>query len=155
MRPLLLNLNLLFDRHLSRTGVMICEQNDLPRERYSIRVAMRAMLDADSYRGDLIGRAERFERRYPTLIRLGFGLVFGLPVLLFILTAALDLDINGKIVMLVLWIVAIIAADAYMIAIEYVRESFSTQLRAAALSDDELKAQIADHFSAASTKGDR
>ena len=155
MRPLLLNLNLLFDRHLSRTGVMICEQNDLPRERYSIRVAMRAMLDADSYREDLIGRAERFERRYPTLIRLGFGLVFGLPVLLFILTAALDLDINGKIVMLVLWIVAIIAADAYMIAIEYVRESFSTQLRAAALSDDELKAQIADHFSAASTKGGR
>lgn len=34
LRPLLLNLNLLFDKQLSTTGMMICESNDLPRQRY-------------------------------------------------------------------------------------------------------------------------
>ena len=36
LRPLLLNLNLLFDKQLSTTGLMICESNDLPRQRYSL-----------------------------------------------------------------------------------------------------------------------
>ncbi len=144
LRPLLLNLNLLFDRHLSRTGVMICEENDLPRERFSLRTTVRALLDAKSFRADLVERAARFEHRYPYLIKVGFALVFGLPVLLFILTAALDLDIDGKIVLLVLWIAAIIVADAYMIVVEYIRESLNAQMAAAALDDEALCAQMAE-----------
>lgn len=147
LRPALLNLNLLFDRHLERTGVMICEQEDRPRERYSLRTAMRALLDASSYKRDLIERAERFERRYPKLIKAGFVLVFGLPVLLFVLTATLDLDIDGKIGMLVLWIVSIIAADVYMIVVEYIRESMRLQLRIAALSDESMRREIRAHVS--------
>ena len=147
LRPLVLNLNLLFDRELAATGVMICEKDDRPRERYSLRVAMRALLDVQTYRRDLVERAERFETRYPSLIKAGFVLVFGLPVLLFVLTATLDLSIDGKIVMLVLWIVAIIAADAYMIVVEYFRESFHMQLRVAELSDEGLRREISEHVS--------
>lgn len=145
LRPMLLNLNVLFDRQLSTTGVMICEKDDRPRERYSLRVAMRALLDAQSYRRDLLKRAERFEQRYPKLIKGGFVLVFGLPVVLFVLTATLDLSIDGKIVMLVLWIVSIIIADAYMIVVEYFRESMRIQLRVAELSDEGMRREISEH----------
>lgn len=149
LRPVLLNLNLLFDRQLEGTGVMICEKDDRPRERFSLRTAMRALLDASSYKRDLIVRAERFERRYPKLIKAGFVLVFGLPVVLFVLTATLDLDIDGKIGMLALWIAGIIAADAYMIVVEYIRESMRLQLRVAAMSDEGMRREIRQHVSVA------
>ena len=142
LRPALLNLNLLFDRQLASTGVMICEENDLPRERFSLRYALRAMLDVAGFREQLLARAARFEHRYPYLIKLGFCLVFGLPVVLFILTAMLDLTIDGKIVMLALWIASVVLADAYMIVVEYIRESLNVQMRLAMLSDEGLRKEI-------------
>ena len=128
LRPYFMNLNLLFDRALHRTNLMICEEDDQPNERFHLRTVVQAMLGNSAYRTDLITRAQRFERRYPRLIRGGFALVFGLPVLLFILTAVLDLDVEGKVLLLVLWIVSIIVADTYMIVIEYVRANLSEQL---------------------------
>lgn len=145
LRTLMLNLNLLFDKELERTGVMICEKDDRPRERFSLRWALRAMLDTAGYREDLILRAARFEERYPKLIKAGFMLVFGLPVVLFILTATLDLEIEGKIIMLVLWIASVILADTYMIVVEYIRESIQFQLRIAELPDDALVNEIRSH----------
>lgn len=145
LRPALLNLNLLFDRQLASTGVMICEENDLPRERFSLRYALRAMLDVAGFREQLLARAARFEHRYPYLIKLGFCLVFGLPVVLFILTAMLDLTIDGKIVMLALWIASVVLADAYMIVVEYIRESLNVQMRLAMLSDEGLRKEIREH----------
>lgn len=145
LRTLMLNLNLLFDKELERTGVMICEKDDRPRERFSLRWALRAMLDTAGYREDLILRAARFEERYSKLIKAGFMLVFGLPVVLFILTATLDLEIEGKIIMLVLWIVSVIVADTYMIVVEYIRESMQFQLRIAELPDDALVNEIRSH----------
>ncbi|MDO4437389.1 MAG: YhgE/Pip domain-containing protein [Coriobacteriaceae bacterium] len=153
LRPLLLNLNLLFDHELSGTDVMICEKDDMPRERFSMRATIRALLDTQAFRRDILERGARFERRYPRLIKIGFALVFGLPILLFILTATLDLDIDGKLTMLVLWIVAIIAADAYMIVVEYMRESLNVQARMTALSDEELHDQIERAFPVARQKG--
>lgn len=145
LRTLMLNLNLLFDKELERTSVMICEKDDRPRERFSLRWALRAMLDTAGYREDLILRAARFEERYPKLIKAGFMLVFGLPVVLFVLTATLDLEIEGKIIMLVLWIASVILADTYMIVVEYIRESMQFQLRIAELPDDALVNEIRSH----------
>ena len=124
---------------------MICEENDLPRERFSLRYALRAMLDVAGFREQLLARAARFEHRYPYLIKLGFCLVFGLPVVLFILTAMLDLTIDGKIVMLALWIASVVPADASMIVVEYIRESLNVQMRLAMLSDEGLRKEIREH----------
>lgn len=142
LRPKLLNLNLLFDRELTGTGVMICEHDDMAREHFSLRSTVRALLDTEAYRRDVVERAARFERRYPTLIKTGFCLVFGLPILLFILTATLDLDINGKLVMLLLWIVAVIGADAYMIFVEYLRRSLRDQVHMSGLPADEMRREL-------------
>ena len=142
LRPKLLNLNLLFDRELTGTGVMICEHDDMACEHFSLRSTVRALLDTEAYRRDVVERAARFERRYPTLIKTGFYLVFGLPILLFILTATLDLDIDGKLVMLLLWIVAVIGADAYMIFVEYLRRSLRDQVHMSGLPADEMRREL-------------
>lgn len=142
LRPKLLNLNLLFDHELTGTGVMICEHDDMAREHFSLRSTVRALLDTEAYRRDVVERAARFERRYPTLIKTGFCLVFGLPILLFILTATLDLDIDGKLVMLLLWIVAVIGADAYMIFVEYLRRSLRDQVHMSGLPADEMRREL-------------
>ena len=148
LRPLLLNLNLLFDRQLASTGVMICEKDDLPRRRYSLRTAMRAILDTAGFRQALIERAARFARTYGSRVKAGFFAIFGVQVLLFILTSTLDLDNNGRIWMLVLWIVSVIVIAAYLINLEYVRESLNTQMRVSALSDESLRNEIREHTSA-------
>lgn len=148
LRPFMLNLNLLFDRQLSTTGVMLCESNNLPNPRFSVRLAMRALLDGEGYRDAIVARATRFEQAYPARVRAGFCMVLGLPMLLFLLTWLLDLSNDGKIVMLVLWIVVVVLADIYLINLEYVRESLNTQMRVSALSDDKLREEIRRHTAA-------
>ena len=148
LRPLLMNLNLLFDKQLATTGLMICESNDMPRQRYSLRHAMRALLDSDSYRTEVLHHAVRFERRYPIYIKCGFASVIGVQVVLFALSCVLDLDNNGKIVLLVIWIISVIAICAWLVNIEYIRSSLNTQMRISALSDDDLRREIREHTAA-------
>lgn len=148
LRPLLLNLNLLFDKQLSTTGMMICESNDLPRQRYSLRTAMRAMLDSDSYRRELLDHAVAFEHRYPYYIKGGFAAVVGVQVLLFVLSTVLDIDNNGKIILLVIWIISVIAICGWLINIEYIRSSLNTQMRISALSDEDLRREMREHTAA-------
>lgn len=150
IRPLLLNLNVLFDRELAGTGVMVSEANAPARERFSMRLALRALIDAGAFRTGLVRRAARFEARYPQLVRIGFCLVFGVPVVLFALTALLNLSIDGKIGMLVAWIAAVIVADVFLIVIEYLRQSLAVQMRLAALTDEELRGEIRRQISGAS-----
>ena len=147
-RPLLLNLNLLFDKQLSTTGLMICESNDLPRQRYSLRTAMRVMLDSDSYRRELLDHAVAFEHRYPYYIKGGFAAVVGVQVLLFVLSTVLDIDNNGKIILLVIWIISVIAICGWLINIEYIRASLNTQMRISALSDEDLRREMREHTAA-------
>ena len=145
LRPIVLNLNLLFDRELATTGVMICEQNDLPRDRYSLRTAMRAILNTGAYRQQIVSRAASFERNYPKYVKGGFFAIFGVQIVLFILTATLDLDNDGKIVMLVLWIISVILIAAFLVNIEYIRSNLATQMRLSAMSDEELRREIREH----------
>ena len=145
LRPAFLNLNRLFDKQLSTTGLMICEQNDMPSERYSLRTAMRIMLDSESYRRELLDHAVEFERRYPYYIKGGFAAVIGVQVVLFILSSVLDIDNNGKIILLVIWIISVIAICAWLINIEYIRSSLNTQMRISALSDEDLRREMREH----------
>lgn len=148
LRPLLLNLNLLFDKQLSTTGLMICESNDLPRQRYSLRTAMRVILDSDSYRRELLEHAVAFEHRYPYYIKGGFAAVVGVQVLIFVLSTVLDIDNNGKVILLVIWIISVIVICGWLINIEYIRASLNTQMRISALSDEDLRREMREHTAA-------
>ncbi len=55
--------------------------------------------------------------------------------------------------MLVLWIVAVIAADAYMIFFEYLRESLNAPARMSALHDEELREELGRTFGGSHEQG--
>ena len=122
--------------------------NDLPRQRYSLRTALRVMLDSDSYRRELLDHAVAFEHRYPYYIKGGFAAVVGVQVLLFVLSTVLDIDNNGKIILLVIWIISVIAICGWLINIEYIRASLNTQMRISALSDEDLRREMREHTAA-------
>ena len=148
LRPLLLNHENQQNKQLSTTGLMICESNDLPRQRYSLRTAMRVILDSDSYRRELLEHAVAFEHRYPYYIKGGFAAVVGVQVLIFVLSTVLDIDNNGKIILLVIWIISVIAICGWLINIEYIRASLNTQMRISALSDEDLRREMREHTAA-------
>ena len=97
LRPLLLNLNLLFDKQLSTTGMMTCESNDLPRQltrcvrpcaSCSIPIRIAASCSNMQWLLSIVTR---------TYIKGGFAAVVGVQVLIFVLSTVLDVDNNGKI----------------------------------------------------------
>ena len=106
---------------------------------------MRVMLDSDSYRRELLEHAVAFEHRYPYYIKGGFAAVVGVQVLIFVLSTVLDVDNNGKIILLVIWIISVIVICGWLINIEYIRASLNTQMRISALSDEDLRREMREH----------
>lgn len=72
----------------------------------------------------------------------------GVQVLLFVLSTVLDIDNNGKIILLVIWIISVIAICGWLINIEYIRASLNTQMRISALSDEDLRREMREHTAA-------
>ena len=71
-----------------------------------------------------------------------------MQVLLFVLSTVLDIDNNGKIILLVIWIISVIAICGWLISIEYIRSSLNTQMRISALSDEDLRREMREHTAA-------
>ncbi len=154
-RPYLLNLNLLFDRKLAETDIMVCEQNNLPRTRYRLRTVIKVLLDTDAYRAKLLARADRFYRNYPRLIRVGWILVFALPVLILVVMSLFDVDVDTKIVMLVFWILSLIAVISYLIVVEYLHDNLLYQLDMSTLDDADLEQKLREHVVLQADSGKR
>ena len=154
-RPYLLNLNLLFDRKLAETDIMVCEQNNLPRTRYRLRTVIKVLLDTDAYRAKLLARADRFYRNYPRLIRVGWILVFALPVLILVVMSLFDVDVDTKIVMLVFWILSLIAVISYLIVVEYLHDNLRYQLDMSTLDDADLEQKLREHVVLQADSGKR
>lgn len=149
-RPYLLNLNLLFDKKLAETGVMVSEEHHLSQERFRLRTVVRALLDTEAYRTRLVGRVERFERNYGRLRRTGLVLMVALPVLLLVVMSTVaslvSVDIDTKIVLLGLWILALVAVDFYLILIEYMHENLAYQLGLSSLDGSDLAEHVRSHL---------
>ena len=88
--------------------------------RYRLRTVIQALLDTEAYRTKLVGRFERFERRYPALRRLAIALLAALPVLL-------------------------VAVCFYLIVIEYAHDNLAHQMQLAALDASELEDRMRQH----------
>ena len=144
-RPYLLNLNLLFDRKLAKTDVMVSEEGEAPRVRYRLRTVIQALLDTEAYRAKLVGRFERFERRYPALRRLAIALLAALPVLLLAVMSVLPVGVNGKIVALCVFVLVLVAVCFYLIVIEYAHDDLAHQMQLAALDASELEDRMRQH----------
>lgn len=134
IRPLLLNLNRMFDKKLEETGLMICEEDGLTKERIRLSTVVKILSGQEEFRKLAYIKAGRFERKYHKRKNLGFLLILLLPTIFL----ALMFSISSKMVFLVLWIVSVIGIAVYLICLEYIHESLQRKLRFSEKSQEEL-----------------
>ena len=138
LRPLLLNLNYLFDRRLAETDLMSCEENGLIRERMNLMMGARVLFADAAMRERLKARIDRFEARYQSIVRRAFLLVILIPVVFL----ALMFLIPKKLTFLILWIVSILAVVFFLLIVEYLREHLDRQRRMMDMTPDQLAEEI-------------
>ena len=138
LRPLLMNLNHLFDKRLAETDLMLGETATDELARPQLTLMMKTMMQDEEGRADFILRVNHFEKRYPKLIRTGFILILVIPLIFLLLMFSLE----SKIVYLTLWIISLIVLAVYLICVEYIHDKTSRQLSYINLSEEEFLTKI-------------
>ena len=138
LRPLLMNLNHLFDKRLAETDLMLGETATDELARPQLTLMMKTMMQDEEGRADFILRVNHFEKRYPKLIRTGFIMILVIPLIFLLLMFSLE----SKIVYLTLWIISLIVLAVYLICIEYIHDKTSRQLSYINLSEEEFLTKI-------------
>lgn len=146
VRPYVLNLNVLFDAKLHETGFLVSEEQGMRQSRYRARNVIRALLDTDTYRAMLLDRAERFNRSYDGIVRVGSYVVAALPLVLMALVSFVNVDVDDKLMLLAGMIALVILVDVFLIVVEFLHESLGFQLRMAGLGGDALIDDARDHL---------
>ncbi len=137
LRPLLLNLNALFDRKLAEADLIIYEENDKTTDLTPELVARALQSDSEA-KEEYTERARRFEKNYKRRKRFGFLAMAIVPLIFLVLM----FSVESKLVFLVLWICALIGLSMYLIWLEYHHERMQKQLKLMDLSDGELLAAL-------------
>ena len=134
LRPLLMNRNHLFDNRLSETELMLGETETAERKRPELAMMMKTLMEDDEWKQEFLERSEKFEKRYPKMIRFGFLGMIIIPLIFLILMFSLE----SKLVFLVLWIVSLIVLALYLICVEYIHDKMLKQLIATGMTTEDL-----------------
>ena len=143
------NLNLLFDEKLGETDLLMAEPvtpaakaaGASTKAHFRTRTLMRALLDTDTFRNQLVRKAERFRRLYPRLTRAGWVALFAQPLITFAVMVLVKADVDTRALMLMAMVAGIIVVDAYLIVISLLNARLAHQLALANLAPDELHAE--------------
>lgn len=150
LRRLLLNLNSLFDKKLEQTGLMICEEGGITRERVRLLTTVKILAGEKQFRDEINKKVEQFEICYPKLIKGGFFAIVIIPIVFLILM----FSITSKMVFLVLWIVSIILIALYLICVEFIHKNLLNKQKMAEMTGDELIEQLKKRGRKNSKEGD-
>lgn len=150
LRRLLLNLNSLFDKKLEQTGLMICEEEGITRERVRLLTTVKILAGEKQFRDEINKKVGQFEICYPKLIKGGFFAIVIIPIVFLILM----FSITSKMVFLVLWIVSIILIALYLICVEFIHENLLNKQKMAEMTGDELIEQLKKRGRKNSKEGD-
>ena len=133
LRPLLMNLNHLFDKRLSETELMLGET-----KRPELTMMMKTLMEDDEWKQEFLVKSEKFEKRYPKMIRWGFLGMIIIPLVFLILMFSLE----SKLVFLILWIVSLIGLAVYLIVVEYLHDKMQRQLAMTGMTTEDLIHEI-------------
>ena len=134
LRPLLMNLNHLFDKKLAETDLMLCETETGVNEKGNLSVMLKVLMRDEELKEEFVNSAARFEKRYPVMIRSGFLCMLIIPLVFLILMFSL----NSKLVFLILWITSLVILCLYLMCLEYFHDKMIKQLALTGLSPEEL-----------------
>lgn len=139
-RPYLTNLNRLFARQIEESDIINGESVQLPERRYRMAQLIRVLSDREEYRSAIAARAARFMRLYPKFKRGAVVVGIVVPVLV---TLVFAVTATEKVVMLTAWLVWIALVIAFLVVVEYLRDSLSRQVSLESMSDDEVRTLFA------------
>lgn len=134
LRPLLMNLNHLFDVRLAETDLMICEMDSTGRDNPQLQRIMQVIMKDDAWRKKLTEKTLAFEKYYPVMVRSGFICMMVIPLVFLILMFSLE----SKLVYLILWIVSLLALILYLLIVEYLHEEMKKKSVLGEMSSEEL-----------------
>ncbi|TDP94268.1 putative membrane protein [Leucobacter luti] len=136
LRRRLANFNLLFNREIASTDLMIGEKVQVVGSGYRLTDVIHAMQNRHEYRDDLARRSRPFTQHYPALLR-GTLLVGGVGlVVLAIIAWALP---GGKAPLLGVWVAWCLLIMGFLVVIEYIKQSFANAQKVAELNDSDLR----------------
>lgn len=138
LRPLLMNLNHLFDRRLEETEMMVGETASSERQLPQMKLMVKTLMRDDDTKRKFLEKSGKFELKYPKLVRFGFAGIIVIPLVFLILSFVLP----AKFVFLILWIISLIALVVYLICVEYVHDRIVRQLEMSGLEPEELMRKI-------------
>lgn len=134
LRPLMMNLNHLFDKRLADTDLMICETDSKGRDNPQLQRIMQVVMRDDAWRQKLVEKCAAFEKRYPLMVRSGFICMLVIPLVFLVLMFSLE----SKLVFLILWIASLLALILYLLILEYVHEEMQKKLELGGMTKEEL-----------------
>lgn len=130
---------LLFNRRLAETELMVSEDVQITGRR-RIPEIIRALTDGDGFRADVARRTQRFDERYATRLRL--TLLVGAGVLV-VLALCGWLIPGAKAVVLGLGALWCLLLIAFLVTLEYLRQSIEQAAEVAMMPDADLRRALA------------
>ena len=134
LRPMMMNLNHLFDTRLAETDLMICETDSKGRNNPQLQRIMQIIMNDETWREKLAEKSLAFEKRYPVMVRSGFICMMVIPLVFLILMFSLE----SKLVFLILWIASLLALILYLLILEYLHEEMQKKSALGGMSQEEL-----------------
>ena len=141
IRPRLANVNRLFAREIAQSDIILGEPVRLRGREYPIAQVLRVLGDRAEYRAAIERRAASFAELYPKLKRGALAVGLGVPA---VLCVVFSLTTDTKLVALGTWTVWVLAVIAFLLGIEYVRDSIRRQTELGNLDDASIRRVIAE-----------
>ena len=134
IRPLILNLNNMFDKELAKTDLMLCETATATNKNKQLQMIARAILQDEYGRKQFLEKSAKFEKNYEKKIKIGFINIIIIPLVFLILMFSLE----SKLVFLILWILSIIILAVYLICVEYIHNKIQKQIKVSGFTSEDF-----------------
>lgn len=144
LRRSLGNFTRLFNREIVSTDLLIAEQVH-SHGRYRFSQVLRSLADRDEYRVHLNRRARTFRRLYPRLLRGALVAGIVVPIGLALVPASESDSKALRLGISVLWFFLLVA---FLVAVEYIRDSIEDGLELSSMADEDLRTAMRARYHA-------
>lgn len=139
LRRRLSNFNLLFNRQIASTDLLIGEKVQVVGSGYRLTDVIHALQNRDEYRDDVARRARPFTQHYPALLK--GTLLVGVIGMLALAVIAWAIP-GGKALLLGLWVLWCLLVMGFLVVLEYVKQSFVHAEEIALMKDTDLREAV-------------
>ncbi|WP_343957595.1 YhgE/Pip family protein, partial [Leucobacter albus] len=136
LRRRLANFNLLFNRQIASTDLLIGEKVQVIGSGYRLGDVIHALQNKGEFRADLARRARPFTQHYRALLR--GTLIVGAVGMVVIGVIAWALP-GGKAPLLGVWVLWCLIVLGFLVVLEYIKQSFAHAEEIASLDEAELR----------------